>query len=63
MGTISVHPGCFWKSSKRKRLEDRELGRMYGKLEDGKWRSENGRGGPCPSVAMKVVRRRMKRKS
>ena len=25
------HPGSFWKSVKRKTLEDTELGRMYGK--------------------------------
>ena len=34
MGRIPPHPGSFVKNVKTQELEDTELGRMYGKLED-----------------------------
>ena len=49
MGTDTPHPGSFRKSLKRKRLEDTELGRMYGKLEDDRVCT------PCPSFFCKDV--------
>jgi hypothetical protein len=54
LGIVGVHPGSFSKSVKRKSLEHTELGRMYGKLEEGKWKSENGKWGTHPRATMQM---------